>query len=429
LILRRFSREIRERTRKEKQNTNKCFSFSFFVCFALFRGQDLLKIIRVIRRKNGVKMKNVLSLLLIVVFFFLPITAQKRGGAEIKQLQSPQNPRLGFVIHGGAGVIKRGSLSPEKEAEYKRKLEEAVLAGYKALQDGKSGLDAVEIAIRMLEDSPLFNAGKGAVFTADGKNELDASIMDGKTLKAGAVAGLHHVKNPITLARAVMEKSPHVMMVGDGAEKFAREQNIELVPEKYFWTQERWDSLQRIIKEEKEKEKEKKVQSPKSKVQSRTENSLDSRLSTLDSPPLRELAYNKFGTVGAVALDKDGNLAAGTSTGGMTYKKFGRVGDAPIIGAGTYASNETCAVSATGWGEFFIRLGVARDISAQMEYRGQTVQQAADTALNKVQALGGDGGVIAIDKFGNIGISFNSEGMYRAYINSDGKPVIEIYKD
>jgi L-asparaginase / beta-aspartyl-peptidase len=368
-------------------------------------------------------MKNLLSLLLIGVFFFLPITAQKRGGAEIKQLQSPQNPRLGFVIHGGAGVIKRGSLSPEKEAEYKRKLEEAVLAGYKALQDGKNGLDAVEIAIRMLEDSPLFNAGKGAVFTADGKNELDASIMDGKTLKAGAVAALHHVKNPITLARKVMENSPHVMMVGDGAEKFAKEQSIELVNEKYFWTQERWDSLQKIIKQEKEKEK-----SQKEKVKSQNLNSptLDSRLSTLD---LRELAYNKFGTVGAVALDKDGNLAAGTSTGGMTYKKFGRVGDAPIIGAGTYANNATCAISATGWGEFFIRLGVARDISAMMEYRGLPVQQAADSVMNKVKTLGGDGGVIAIDKFGNIGISFNSEGMYRAYIDSDGKPVIEIYKD
>lgn len=369
-------------------------------------------------------MKNLLSLLLIVVFFLLPLTAQKRGGTEIKQLQSPQNPRLGFVIHGGAGVIKKGSLSPEKEAEYKRKLEEAVLAGYKALQDGKNGLDAVEIAIRMLEDSPLFNAGKGAVFTADGKNELDASIMDGKTLKAGAVAGLHHVKNPISLARKVMENSPHVMMVGDGAEKFAKEQNVELVDEKYFWTQERWDSLQKIIKQEKEKEK--KVQSPKSKVKSQTENSLDSRLATLD---LRELAYNKFGTVGAVALDKDGNLAAGTSTGGMTYKKFGRVGDAPIIGAGTYANNATCAISATGWGEFFIRLGVARDISATMEYRGVPVQQAADSVMNKVKTLGGDGGVIAIDKFGNIGISFNSEGMYRAYIDSDGKPVVEIYKD
>lgn len=376
-------------------------------------------------------MKNVLSLLLILVFFFLPVTAQKRGGDSIKQLQSPQNPRLGFVIHGGAGVIKRGSLSPEKEAEYRKKLEEAVLAGYKALQDGKTGLDAVETAIRMLEDSPLFNAGKGAVFTADGKNELDASIMDGKTLKAGAVAGLHHVKNPITLARAVMEKSPHVMMVGDGAEKFAKEQNIELVNAKYFWTQERWDSLQRILKEEKEKSKKEKVKSQKEKLLIQNSNLAVTKPED-QSPKTAsesELAYNKFGTVGAVALDKDGNLAAGTSTGGMTNKKFGRVGDAPIIGAGTYANNETCAISATGWGEFFIRLGVARDISAQMEYRGQPVQQAADSVMNKVKTLGGDGGVIAIDKFGNIGISFNSEGMYRAYINSDGKPVIEIYKD
>jgi beta-aspartyl-peptidase (threonine type) len=254
--------------------------------------------------------------------------------------------------------------------------------------------------------------------------------MDGKTLKAGAVAGLHQVKNPITLARAVMEKSPHVMMVGDGAEKFAREQNIELVNEKYFWTQERWDSLQKIIRQEKEKEK-----SQKSKVKAQSLNSrpLDPRpamrASGFPNPDLRELAYNKFGTVGAVALDREGNLAAGTSTGGMTYKKFGRVGDAPIIGAGTYANNSTCAVSATGWGEFFIRLGVARDISAMMEYRGLPIQQAADAVMNKVKTLGGDGGVIAIDKFGNIGVSFNSEGMYRAYINSEGKPVIEIYND
>src|SRR5689334_4698533 len=205
-------------------------------------------------------MKKLFSLFLIVSFFILPLFTfpQKGSFADLKQLQSPQNPRLGFFIHGGAGVVKKGSLTPEKEAEYRKKLEEAVLAGYKALQGGKSSLDAVEIAIRILEDSPLFNAGKGAVFTADGKNELDASIMDGKTLGAGAVAGLHHVKNPITLARAVMEKSPHVMMVGDGAEKFAKEMNIELVDEKYFWTQERWDDLQQVIKEEKEKEKSKK---------------------------------------------------------------------------------------------------------------------------------------------------------------------------
>lgn len=358
-------------------------------------------------------MKKILCL--VALFAFVPLAplthAQKAGYAEMKQLQGPQNPRLGLVIHGGAGVIKRGSLSPEKEKEYRAKLEEALVAGYKALQAGKSGLDAVEIAIRILEDSPLFNAGKGAVFTNDGKNELDASIMDGKTLGAGAVAGLHHVKNPITLARAVMEKSEHVMMIGDGAEKFAKEQSIELVDAKYFWTQPRWDALQRILQAEKDRAKE--VQVPKPKGHSQN---------------LTELPYNKFGTVGAVALDKDGNLAAGTSTGGMTNKKYGRVGDAPIIGAGTYANNNTCAVSATGWGEFFIRLSVAHDISSLMEYRALPVQQAADLVIKqKLQKLGGDGGIIAVDKFGNIGISFNSEGMYRAYINIEGKPVVEIY--
>ncbi|MCA1623113.1 MAG: isoaspartyl peptidase/L-asparaginase [Acidobacteria bacterium] len=355
-------------------------------------------------------MKKFLSFLLIGVLQILPVAAYAQKGTftEIKQLQSPQNPRLGFVIHGGAGVIRKGSLSPEKEKAYRDGLEQALLAGYKALQNGKSSMDAVEIAIRMLEDNPLFNAGKGAVFTADGKNELDASIMDGKTLMAGAVAGLHRVKNPITLARAVMEKSPHVLMIGDGAEKFAAEQKIELVDPQYFWTQERWDNLQNVIKQEKEKAAKE-----------------GKKVSQVD---LRFEPINKFGTVGAVALDKDGNLAAGTSTGGMTYKKYGRVGDVPVIGAGTYANNNTCAVSATGWGEYFIRIGVARDISALMEYRALPIQQAADTTLNKVKTLGGDGGVISLDKFGNIGISFNSEGMYRAYIDVNGKPVIEIYK-
>ncbi len=350
---------------------------------------------------------------------------------EIKQLQSPQNPKLGFMIHGGAGVIRRGDLSPEKEKEYRAKLEEALLAGYKALQNGKGGLDAVQTAINLMEDSPLFNAGKGAVFTADGKNELDAAIMEGKTLKAGAVAGLHHVKNPINLARAVMEKSPHVMMIGDGAEQFAKEQNIKLVDEKYFFTQERWDALQKIIKQEKEKQQ--KVQSQgKSGQQSIFSNrKTENQNSTIEMPEaVLASPYNKFGTVGAVALDKDGNLAAGTSTGGMTYKKYGRVGDVPIIGAGTYANNETCAVSATGWGEFFIRLGVARDISALMEYNTMPIQQAADRVIKqKLQNLGGDGGIIAIDKYGNMAISFNSEGMYRAYIDGSGKPVVEIYKN
>jgi L-asparaginase / beta-aspartyl-peptidase len=377
---------------------------------------------------KGKSMKKIISFLLIIGIFILPIAAQKGSYAEIKQLQSPQNPKLGFMIHGGAGVIKKGSLSPEKEKQYRAELEKAVLAGYKALQNGKSGLDAVETAIRLLEDSPLFNAGKGAVFTADGKNELDASIMDGKTLMAGAVAGLRHVKNPITLARAVMEKSPHVMMVGDGAEKFAREMNIELVDEKYFWTQERWDSLQRIIKEEKEKEQRKKEKG-KSQNYENQKSKTGERYAEMMTET-QKLAENKFGTVGAVALDSNGNLAAGTSTGGMTNKKFGRVGDAPIIGAGTYAGNDACAVSATGWGEYFIRLGVARDIAALMEYRAMPVQQAADLVIKqKLQKLGGDGGIIAIDKFGNMAVSFNSEGMYRAYINAEGKPIVEIYKD
>lgn len=362
-------------------------------------------------------MKKLIAFFLLVTILPLGSFAQptKGGFADLKQLRGPQNPLLGFVIHGGAGVIKKGSLSPEREKEYRDKLEEAVMAGYKALQAGKSSLDAVEIAIRILEDSPLFNAGKGAVFTNDGKNELDASIMDGKTLAAGAVAGLHRVKNPITLARAVMEKSEHVMMIGDGAEKFAAEQKIELVDPKYFWTQPRWDALQKILKEEKEK---------KEKVKSEKEKS-DGAAQPL---ALAEMPYNKFGTVGAVALDKDGNLAAGTSTGGMTNKKYGRVGDAPIIGAGTYANNNSCAVSATGWGEYFIRLSVARDICSLMEYRALPIQNAADMVIKqKLQNLGGDGGIVAMDKFGNIGISFNSEGMYRAYINGDGKPVIEIY--
>jgi beta-aspartyl-peptidase (threonine type) len=342
----------------------------------------------------------------LLIFAVLPFSsnlyAQKDSGfPSLKQRQSPQNPRLGFIIHGGVGVVAKGSLTPENEKEFRDKLTEAVLAGYKALQAGKSSLDAVEIAIRILEDSPLFNAGKGAVFTNDGRNELDASLMFGKTQAAGAVAGLHRVKNPISLARAVMEKSPHVMMIGDGAEKFAAEQKIELVDPKYFWTQHRWDALQKVLKEESEK-----------KVGQLTK----------DEPA------NRFGTVGAVALDKSGDLAAGTSTGGMTNKKYGRVGDAPIIGAGTYANNETCAVSATGWGEYFIRLGVARDICTQIEYRALPIQNAADLVIKqKLQKMGGDGGVIAMDRFGNMGISFNSEGMYRAYINIKGEPVVEIY--
>ena len=343
----------------------------------------------------------VLSLILLLLANVGVVTAQKSVGTITRTIHGPQNPRIAFIIHGGAGVISKESMTPDMEKQYRAKLEEAVLAGHAALQAGRPSMDAVEAAIRILEDSPLFNAGKGAVFTNEGKNELDASVMDGKTLSAGAVAGLRRVKNPITLARAVMEKSPHVMMVGEGAEKFAAEQKIELVDPKYFWTQHRWDALQKVLKEEAEKKK----------------------VGSAAAEPA-----NRFGTVGAVALDKNGNLAAGTSTGGMTNKRYGRVGDAPIIGAGTYANNATCGVSATGWGEYFIRLGVARDISALMEYRALPVQNAADTVIKqKLQSAGGDGGIIAIDKFGNYAISFNSAGMYRAYINADGKPVVEIY--
>lgn len=355
-------------------------------------------------------MKKTLSLLAIGVFLLFPMLAssQQDKRKSTLKLQSPQDMKIGFVIHGGAGVIRRGSLTPKKEKEYRAKLKEAVMAGYNALKAGKNSLDAIEAAIVIMEDSPLFNAGKGAVFTADGKNELDASVMDGKTQNAGAVAGLRKVRNPIKLARAVMEKSEHVMMIGEGAEKFGTDLGITMVSEKYFWTQRRWDSLQRIIKREEGKAKSKNVRS-----------------GLID---LRKEPSNKFGTVGAVALDKKGNVAAGTSTGGMTYKKYGRVGDVPVIGAGTYANNATCAVSATGWGEFFIRLSVAKDISSMMEYKNMSVQEAADAVIHgKLQTLGGDGGVIAIDQKGNIGISFNSEGMYRAYIDEKGKAVVEIY--
>jgi beta-aspartyl-peptidase (threonine type) len=303
-------------------------------------------------------------------------------------------PRI--IIHGGAGTIRKDQMTPEREKQYREKLTEAIMAGYAILKDGGSSLDAVVTAVRIMEDSPLFNAGKGAVFTSEGTNELDASIMDGATLKAGAVASLKRIKNPITLARLVMEQSPHVMMVGEGAEAFARQHGVELVDPSYFRTEERWQQLQRA----KEREK-----------QHRTE------------------AQEKRGTVGAVALDSRGNIAAATSTGGTTNKKFGRVGDAPIIGAGTYANNATCGVSATGTGEYFIRSVVAHDISALMEYKGLSLKQAAETVIEKVGKLGGDGGVIALDRNGNIAMPFNTSGMYRAYIDRDGKPVVLIYQN
>lgn len=309
--------------------------------------------------------------------------------------------KIMLVIHGGAGTITRASMSAELETQYREVLAAALRKGHAVLAGGGSSLDAVEATVRVMEDSPLFNAGKGAVFTHDGRNELDASIMDGKTLRAGAVGAVSIVRNPITAARAVMEKSKHVMLIGRGAELFATQQGLEIVDPSYFWTERRWKALQNELLKE---------QQPKAAV---------------DAPDEK-----KFGTVGAVALDRNGNLAAGTSTGGMTNKQFGRVGDTPIIGAGNYADNASCAVSGTGHGEFFIRYNVAYDIAALMKYRGLTVQQAADEVIHKKLApVKGEGGVIALDAKGNFAMPFNSEGMYRGWIGEDGEAHVAIYKE
>jgi beta-aspartyl-peptidase (threonine type) len=318
-------------------------------------------------------------------------------------------PAFRLAIHGGAGAIERDKMTPEKEAAYRADLERALRTGHAVLEKGGTSLDAVEATIKVLEDSPLFNAGKGAVFTHDGRNELDAAIMDGATLKAGSVAQLHHIKNPISLARLVMDRSIHVMLVGDGAEQFAKENGVPFVDAKYFYTEQRWKALQDTIKEEE-----------------------DARKAGKKSARVVHLAEDedhKFGTVGCVALDRQGNLAAGTSTGGLTNKRYGRVGDTPIVGAGTYANNRTCAVSATGTGEFFIRSVVAYDISALMEYKGLSLKDAADeVVMNKLVKMGGDGGVVAMDHDGNVAMSFNTPGMYRGWIDADGKVTVEIYK-
>jgi len=324
--------------------------------------------------------------------------------------QNTPNPDQKFVlvIHGGAGTILKSQMSPEKEKAYQDGLKQALQEGYRILAAGGSSLNAVEAAVKILENNPLFNAGKGAVFTNEGKNEMDAAIMDGKTLAAGSVAGVTTIKNPITAARAVMEKSNHVMMTGSGAEKFAASVGIEIVDPSYFYTPERWKNLQ----------------------DAKREDSLKAAANGKSSSYLFENKDYKFGTVGAVALDRYGNLAAATSTGGMTNKKYGRIGDAPIIGAGTYANNATCAVSCTGWGEYFIRLVVAKSISDMMEYKNISVKAAADEmVMKKVPALGGDGGLIVLDNKGNFSMPFNTEGMYRGYIKSDGSSEVKIYKE
>ncbi len=343
-------------------------------------------------------MKNFLFLALMLVAFACSKTGSNNNSGSDKK----PGP-ITLVIHGGAGTIKRENMTLEKEKAYQIKLNEALDSGFAVLERGGKSVDAVIAAIKIMEDSPLFNAGKGAVFTNEGKNELDAAIMDGSNLMAGAVAGVTTIKNPITAAHAVMTKSEHVMMVGLGADKFAAQAGLEIVEQSYFFDSTRYQQLLKLKKEELGTE------------------------AALYDPFIKD---KKFGTVGCVALDQFGNLAAGTSTGGMNNKKYGRVGDAPIIGAGTYANNVTCAVSATGWGEYFIRLGVARDISALMEYGGLTVKEASDSVvMKKLPALGGDGGTIALDRQGNFAFTFCTEGMYRGYITKKGEGKTFIYKD
>jgi L-asparaginase / beta-aspartyl-peptidase len=315
--------------------------------------------------------------------------------------QTKGEPVISIAIHGGAGTLPRAEMTPEREREYRQALEIALDAGYAVLEQGGSSLDAVTAAVKQLEDNPLFNAGKGAVLNRAGEAELDASIMDGRSLRAGAIAGVKHVKNPIELARLVMEKSPHVMLVGAGAEEFALTQGVVLVPNEHFATDARREQLERALRPK-----------PTTTTLRETTNNL-----------------NAFGTVGAVARDRSGNLAAATSTGGMTGKRWNRVGDSPIIGAGTYADNASCAVSATGHGEYFIRANVAHDICARIAYGGRTLTQAVDeVVMRKLVDMGGEGGVIAIDRNGGLALQFNSEGMFRGARDSAGRREVAIYR-
>lgn len=349
-------------------------------------------------------MKRILLLLFATSFLSCTTTTQKDSNDN----QNVQQNKFAIVIHGGAGTILKENMTPELEKAYEEKLEEAIRAGYDILNNGGSSTKAVEASIHVMENSPLFNAGKGAVFTNDETNEMDASIMEGKTLNAGAVAGVKTVKNPITAAIEVMNNSNHVLLSGAGADSFAKEKGLEIMDPSYFYTERRFQSLQKI----KEKEK--------------TQLDHDEKTAFYDV----DIKNSKFGTVGCVALDKNGNITAGTSTGGMTNKRWNRIGDSPIIGAGTYANNATCGVSSTGWGEYFIRGVVAHDIAAQIEYKNVSLKEATQNVIqDKLTKLGGTGGIIAIDKNGAIAFEFNTEGMYRASMNDKGKLTVKIYKD
>lgn len=336
------------------------------------------------------------NLLLLMVFALL-VSCQNTVEEKKDQNKMNEKPSYALVIHGGAGTISRGNMTEEMEQAYRDALAEALDAGERILMEGGEAIDAIEAAIIIMEDNPLFNAGKGAVFNHEGVNELDASIMTGQDLDAGAIGGVTNIKNPIKAARAVMTESPHVMMVGKGAEIFAAQVGLEIVDPSYFFTESRMKNLERAKEREKAKEK--------------------------------QDAATRHGTVGAVALDSKGNIAAGTSTGGMTNKRYNRIGDAPIIGAGTYASNETCGISATGHGEYFIRLSVAYAIHAQMKYAGKSIENAAhDVIHQQLENLGGDGGIVGLDHNGQIVMTFNSEGMYRGYA-VPGKRYVGIYED
>jgi L-asparaginase / beta-aspartyl-peptidase len=335
--------------------------------------------------------------------------------------QAQQSHKWAVVLHGGAGVIERSHMDPKTEAAYRADLQMAIQKAADTLDKGGSALDAVEAAIRYMEDDPLFNAGRGAVFSAAGKNELDAAIMDSSNLKAGAVADVTHTRHPISLARTVMEKSPHVMLIGNGAEEFAAANGLEMVDPSFFFTERRWQNLVEELKKEGKPIPPRPAGAPPAPT---------GKPSAEMMFPIESPEAHKFGTVGVVALDKQSNIAAGTSTGGLTAKMWGRVGDSPIIGAGTYADNRSCAVSGTGTGEYFIRLTVARTICALVQYKGMSLQEAADEVIqHQLTDMKGDGGIIAIDTKGDMVWSFNSEGMYRARISEGGKPEIGMYKD
>jgi beta-aspartyl-peptidase (threonine type) len=330
--------------------------------------------------------------------------------------QTKSTHHWAIVVHGGAGVIERATMKPETEAAYRASMKQATEAGAKVLDSGGSALDAIEATIHILEDDPLFNAGRGAVFAADGKNELDSAIMDGATLKAGAVSSVTRTRHPISLARAVMDKSPHVMLSGAGADEFAATVGLELVDPNFFFTERRWQSLIKQLKKDGLPIPPRPAGAPPEPSQP---------VSEIESPNA-----HKYGTVGVVALDRHGDIAAGTSTGGTSGKRWGRIGDSPIIGAGTYASNQSCAVSGTGTGEYFIRLTVAREVCALVQYKGMKLQDAADHVIHKeLQDLNGDGGLIAITPDGQLAWSFNTPGMYRARLAEGGKIQIGIYSD